>query len=189
MRIGIDIDNTITTTTPKLKEYCKKYNDEVVKRNLQMNEKGFATYNLYEWTDEEEMDFCNKYLEEIIFNVDVKENAGEVIKKLKDEGNYIYIVTRRKRPQYSEPYLLTKEFLDKNGIVYDELIVECEDKYTFCVENKIDIMIDDEPQNIKPISKIIPVIVFEGAQNEVCIGEGIIRINKWEEVYEIIKNA
>ena len=36
MKIGIDIDNTITDTLPILKQYCKRYNEEVVKRNLKM---------------------------------------------------------------------------------------------------------------------------------------------------------
>ena len=53
MNIGIDIDNTITDTLPKLKEYCKKYNDEFVKRGLQMHENGYSSYNLYDWTKEE----------------------------------------------------------------------------------------------------------------------------------------
>lgn len=32
MKIGIDIDNTITNTLPVLKQYCKRYNEEVVKK-------------------------------------------------------------------------------------------------------------------------------------------------------------
>lgn len=90
MKIGIDIDNTITTTLPILKEYCKKYNEEVVRRNLKMNEEGFSTSNLYDWTMEEEMDFCDKYLEEIVKKAKIKENASKIIKKLKEEQNYIY---------------------------------------------------------------------------------------------------
>lgn len=188
MNIGIDIDNTITTTLPILKEYCKRYNEEVVRRNLIMNEKGFATFNLYDWTKEEEMDFCDKYLEEVVMKAKVKENASEIIKKLKKEGNYIYIITSRKKPHFKNPYSLTKCFLEKNQIEYNELIVECEDKYTFCKENNIDIMIDDEPQNINSISKILPVIVFEGVQNENCGGKNIIKVDNWLEVYKIIES-
>ena len=63
MKIGIDIDNTITDTLPLLKKYCEEYNNNVVKRNLKINPYGFATFNLLDWTIEEEMNFCNKYLE------------------------------------------------------------------------------------------------------------------------------
>ena len=186
MKIGIDIDNTITSTRLILRDYCIRYNNEVVKRNLPINEYGFATFNFFEWTHDEEMDFCSKHLEKAVLSAPIKENAKEVIKKLK-EDNYIYIITSRKKPHFSEPYELTKKFLDKNGIVYDELIVGCEDKYNFCLDNNIEIMIDDEPQNINPISKVMPVIVFNGVQNNMCEGNNILKVDNWNEVYEIIK--
>ena len=59
MNIGIDVDNTITDTLPVLKKYCKEYNDKVIKRNLTMNEEGFAVANLYDWTEDEKTDFLN----------------------------------------------------------------------------------------------------------------------------------
>lgn len=187
MKIGIDVDNTITTTMPILKAYCKKYNDEVVKRNLEMNEKGYNTLNLYEWTHEENKDFCSKYLEEVVSQAEVKENAQEVIEEIRNEGNEIFIITARSQPRFKDPYNLTKDFLDKNNIVYDEIIVNCEDKYKYCKENDIEIMMDDEPQNINTISKIIPVIAFKGLQNEECDGENIIKVDTWNEVYEEYK--
>lgn len=49
-------------------------------------------------------------------------------------------------------------------------------------------MIDDEPQNITAISKTIPVIVFEGIQNIKCNGHNILKVNHWDESYDIIKN-
>lgn len=48
-------------------------------------------------------------------------------------------------------------------------------------------MIDDEPQNINAISKNIPVIVFKAKHNEVCEGKNIIKVDNWNQVYEIIK--
>ena len=83
---------------------------------------------------------------------------------------------------------MTKKYLDENNILYDELIVGCDNKYDFCKKNKIDVMIDDEPQNINSISKMIQVIVFSGVQNQICKGNNIIRVNSWNEVYEYFKN-
>lgn len=187
MKIGIDVDNTITNTMPILKAYCKKYNDEEVKRNLKMNQKGYNTVNLYNWTPEEIKEFCSKYLEEVVSQAEIKENAKEIIEKLKNEGNEIYIITARSQPKFKNPYNLTKDFLDKNNIVYDKIVVNCEDKYTYCKENGIEIMIDDEPRNINSISEIIPVIAFEEIHNEECVGKNIIKVNTWNEVYEEYK--
>lgn len=187
MRIGIDIDNTITNTLPILKKYCKRYNEEVLMKNTPINEYGFASFNLYDWTKEENMDFCLKYLEEVVLQAKVKENAQEVIKKLKEEGNIIYIITARKKPEFSEPYKVTEKFLKENGIVYDELLVGKTEKKQICIDNDIDIMIDDEPQNINAISEIIPVIVFDELYNKNCLGKNISKVNNWNEIYNIIK--
>lgn len=187
MKIGIDIDNTITDTLPILKRYCKKYNEEVVKRNLLMNEEGFSTFNLYDWTEEENLDFCSKYLEEVVLQAKVKENAKEVIQRLREEGNTIYIITARIKPHFKEPYETTQKFLQKNGIEYDELLVGSTNKKQFCIENNIDVMIDDEPQNINQISPLLPVIVFKAVHNEECEGNNIIKVDTWNEVYDIIK--
>lgn len=187
MRIGIDIDNTITNTLPILKQYCKKYNDEVVKRNLKMNEKGFSTINFYEWTNEEESEFCRRYLEEAVLQATIKEGADKVIKKLKEEGNTIYIITARLKHHFKEPYEATAKFLKEKGIVYDELMVGITDKKQVCIEKQIDIMIDDEPQNINSVSEIIPVIALEAVHNEECNGNNIIKVKTWNEAYEAIK--
>ena len=37
------------------------------------------------------------------------------------------------------------------------------------------------------ISKNIPVIVFKAKHTEVCEGKNIIKVDNWNQVYEIIK--
>lgn len=187
MKIGIDIDNTITNTLPVLKQYCKRYNEEVVKRNLLMHEAGFASYNLYDWTKEENADFCEKYLEEVVLQATVKENAKEVIEKLKQEGHNISIMSSRIKPMFKTPYETTEKFLKEKGIIYDTLIVGSLDKQQLCIDNEIDVMIEDEPHYIFPISERIPVLVFEEIFNKECKGKNIIKVNNWSEVYEIIR--
>lgn len=85
-------------------------------------------------------------------------------------------------------YAIDGVILEDNNIIYDKLVVGCEDKYTYCLENDIEIMIDDEPQNIDNISKIIPVIAFNEKYNEDYIGKNIIKVDTWEETYKTIKN-
>lgn len=186
MRIGIDIDNTITNTLPILKEYCKRYNDTVVKRNLQMHEDGVASYNLYDWTQEENQDFCNRYLEEVVLQADVKEDAKEIIQELKNAGHDIYIISSRAVPAFKTPYETTEKFLKEKGIVYDKLLVGKIEKKSSCIENNIEVLIDDEPQHINQMSEFIPVLVFDGIYNRQCVGDNIIRVYNWLDIAQTI---
>ena len=187
MNIGIDIDNTITDTLPILKRYCQKYNDEEVKRNLRMHEEGFTSYTLFDWTEEENMIFCVKYLEEAVSQATLKENAKEVIKKLKDAGHTINIISSRAAPMFKTPYETTEKYLKEKGIEYDNILVGSIDKKQICIENKIDIMMEDEPHYIEALKEIIPVIVFDYEYNRSCNGKNVIRVNAWNEIYDIIE--
>ncbi len=187
MNIGIDIDNTITDTTPLLKEYCKRYNDTVVKRGLKMHLDGFASYNLYDWTPEENMDFCIKYLEEVVMQSQVKENARETIQELKKEGHKIHIISSRAVPMFKTPYETTRKFLKEHEIIYDKLLVGKIEKKSSCIENHLDVLIEDDPQYINEMAKFMSVIVFDTYYNKQCIGNHIMRVFNWKEVYNKIK--
>lgn len=187
MNIGIDIDNTITNTAPILKKYCKEYNDTVVKRGLEMHETGAASFDLYDWTQEENMDFCVKYLEEVVLQAEVKENAKEVIQKLKNEGHQINIISSRAFPMFKTPYETTEKFLKEKGIVYDKLLVGKIEKRSSCVENQLDVLIEDEVKYINEMSEFMNVFVFGAVYNKQCSGKNITRVYNWIEVYDKIK--
>jgi len=187
MNIGIDIDNTITNTAPILKKYCKEYNDTVVKRGLEMHETGAASFDLYDWTQEENMDFCVKYLEEVVLQAEVKENAKEVIQKLKNEGHQINIISSRAFPMFKTPYETTEKFLKEKGIVYDKLLVGKIEKRSSCIENQLDVLIEDEVKYINEMSEFMNVFVFDAVYNKQCSGKNITRVYNWIEVYDKIK--
>lgn len=187
MRIGIDIDNTITDTLPILKKYCREYNEKVVKRNLTMHEDGVASYNLYDWTEEENTDFCVKYLEEIVLQAEVKKGAKEMIAKLKQEGHEIYIISSRAKPIFKTPYETTEKYLREKGIVYDKLLVGKVEKKSSCIENKLEVLLEDEPQYIKQMAEFIPVILFDEIYNKQCTGDNMIRVKDWNEIYQKIQ--
>lgn len=187
MKIGIDIDNTITNTLPILKKYCREYNDTVIKRGLEMHDNGVASFNLYDWTPEENMDFCVKYLEEVVLQAEVKENAKDIIQKLKDEGHHINIISSRAFPMFKTPYETTEKFLKEKGIVYDKLLVGKIEKRSSCVENQLDVLIEDEVKYINEMSEFMPVIVFDEIYNKQCEGKNVIKVTSWLEIYDKIK--
>ena len=47
---------------------------------------------------------------------------------------------------------------------------------------------EDEPHYIEELSETIPVIVFDYEFNKICNGKNIIRVNNWNEIYDIIEN-
>ena len=92
---------------------------------------------------------------------------------------------------YEDNKLIVKDWLSKNKIVYDQLLFTMEEKLNVCIDNNIDIMIEDKPQGILDISTKIPVICFHASYNENCKNDNIYRCYSWYDILytinEIIK--
>jgi len=119
--------------------------------------------------------------------------ACEVINKLKEDGNTICIITNRASDlsycdiSLDEMKRNVIQWLCENDIYYDKLIFSNGDKVKFVIDNKIDIMIDDNPINIRAISNVIPVICYNSNCNKLCEGNNIMRCYSWYDIYNTIK--
>lgn len=194
MRIGIDIDGVITDLEQFVIDYITKYcveND--IKYNIGNSDYDyFKTFNI---TKEQEMKFWNQYLESYAINEKARPFAAEVIEKLRKDGNEIYIITARWLTNRDDNIgnkmrEIVKNWLHENRILYDKLIfskASKEKKSNEIIENKIDLMIEDSPNNIRELSNIIPVICYNAEYNKDCKGDRITRCYSWYDIYDKIK--
>ena len=192
MRIGIDIDGVLTDIEKFQLEYGSKY---FYKRNKTIvNYKGYETTDVFGVSLTEDDEFWNNAIKEYI-KEPARNYASEVIQKLKDDGNEIYIITARSSNltyidtiDTEQMRNIVREWLKKYNIYYDELIFSKEDKLEICLENKIDVMIEDKPKNIMEISTKIPVICYHANYNDTCINDNIYRCYTWYDIYNRINN-
>lgn len=192
MRIGIDIDGVLTDIEQWQIDYGSKYfskNNKIV-----INNEGYEISEIFGVSDELDSEFWDAYLYEYVINEPSRKFASEVIKKLKDEGNEIYIITAR--------YLTNKDTEDGKGmrnivinwlkeqeIFYDKIIFSPEDKLSTCLDNNIEIMIEDKVENINNVSTEIPVICFNAEYNKNCKGKNIYRVYSWYDIYNLISGG
>ena len=183
MNIGIDIDETIAKTWETLMPICAEM------YNINIDElKTLPPYYgaLKKFISFEEylkmMRKCEWFLQE----VPLQENVKEVLTKLKEEGNKIIFITARGNA-YSDPYGMTKKYLDNLSIPYDKIIVNALEKGIVCKEEKIDLFIDDSIKNCKDVSQNgIEVLLIETYLNE--NEKEFIHMKDWNQIYEYIKN-
>ena len=76
-----------------------------------------------------------------------------------------------------------------NSIVYDELIVNANDKIEISKEKEIDLFIEDSYETCAELEKIgIKSILMTTRMNQNIDSGNIKRVYNWDEVYEQIKN-
>ena len=117
-------------------------------------------------------------------------NAPEVIRKLKDTGHEIYFITARLTSVNGcDTETITKNTLNNNDIPYDCLIINASDKLKYCVENKIDIFIEDSFETCKTLEENgIKTYLMTTKMNEAIDTGNIERVFSWDELYEKIRN-
>ncbi len=191
MNIGIDIDGVLLDLERFAIDYGTKFCIEE-NLNLKINIQEYWEKLKFSWTEEQENKFWNKYIIKYFKQYPPREFASEIIKKLKKEGNKIYIITARNeeglpQEEYGKSQEITKTWLNENNIEYDKLIFTPDsEKLEQCLKNNVEIMIEDSPTNIKNISEKIPVIKYNCSYNENILGKNIIRTYSWYQIYDII---
>ena len=190
MKIGIDIDNVISNFNDTLlNEYLlhdkKIRNSGVINKNADYIRKG-----MFDWNEDEETNFYKNNIERIAKKLGVIEGAKEYIDKLHDDGHVICIITGRNNGEYTEPYNMTKKWLDENNIYCDNLILtdayDKRAKTKECLEHNIDIMIDDSVRICNDcIENGITTILMDTPYNKYS---NIQRVKSWEEFYRYVSN-
>ncbi len=187
MRIGVDIDGVLIDLERFELDYGSKF---CLENNLPVIlKKKFVDDEVYDLTDEQCAKFWETYLEYYAKEYKARDFASQIIHKLREEGNEIYIVTGRNEEGLTgESYGKMKEFvskwLEENKIEYDRIIYTEGSKLPYCIGNYIDVMIEDNPKNTVEISSKIPVLCFNAMYNAEIEGENIKRVYSWYEIYE-----
>lgn len=194
MNIGIDIDDTISDTYETQFNVAQYYTINELKRDGKIKKLNNLTthfYNkyLHSWTDEEEKDFFTKYYKETLEKIRPKMYAKEIIDTLKQEGHKIYVVTARFDWADVNANDVTKKWLEKYEIQYDELITNAQDKAKIAKEYNINIFFDDSFENCKKVSEIgVRTYLMDSRVNRgINEDEKIQRIYSWPHFYQKIK--
>ena len=164
MRIGIDIDDTLVSTSESFDEVIKKY---------QIN---FDKSWKDEWTREERDLIFNKYLEEILLEAKFKENSIKVINHLHDLWHELIVITARSNNYCKTIKEKTLDILQREGLKISKVYFEQNKKSDLAKNLNIDLMIDDS------------LYVYDNMKKDGinCILFGD-KIKTWNEVLKYIK--
>ena len=192
MKIGIDIDGVLTDIEQWQIDYGGKFFSKFNKSII--NKDGYEIATVFDVDEDLDNKFWNEYLYEYVTKEPSRKFASEVIKKLKENGNEIYIITARyltDRDTEAGKQMreIVIKWLEKQKIYYDKIIFSPEDKMEVCKKNNIDVMIEDKVENINNISNVIPVICFHAGYNKECKGKNIYRAYNWYDIYNLINGG
>ncbi len=185
MKIGIDVDGTLTNWHKFKIRSAKRY---IKKNNLPfrlINSNEYDLKDIFNWHREIKEKFWKENGEKIVAKVPIKRGALNAIKRIRAMGHKIFIISNRNNNDFFDPLNVTLMWLNKYKVPYDKVCVG--NKYRDCIDNKIDVFIDDLPSELEKLSQIgIRTILINENYNRMATGE-FKRVKLWRSIPIIIK--
>ena len=126
--------------------------------------------------------------EKLAKKLPVRKNARFVINKLKELGNKIVVISHRISPDFGDPYNTTFNWLKKNKINFDTLVISKGiDKATECKELGVDVYLDDRVDAVKDMQKNgVNAVVMKTRYNMPLI-KNVQYAKSWLDFYKNLK--
>ena len=188
MKIGIDIDGVILDYERVLKTYGDLYDFIELKKDGIINRNEHYLRNRYDWTEEERMNFINKYFLKLSKQTSLIPGAKDVINMLQKEGNEFIVISAR-GGMIEEMKDVAIEKFKEEGISFNKYYWKKDDKLEVAQKENIDFMIDDSYEVCKKLSTNgIKTIYFRDKEmKKLEQNEYLKEVSNWGEIYRYIK--
>lgn len=171
MKIGIDIDDTITNTIEETIKYLNMYNQKYDK-NDDVASKSF--------------DFFVKHIEDIQINVKLKPGVKEAFYELKQMGYEIIIITARGSEIEYQHEKITKDYFKKHNLPYDKIYFGDYNKGDVALIENISVFIDDRIYNLDDVAQHgVECLHFVSDMN---IKSPYKKFDNWHDIILYLKN-
>lgn len=189
MKIGIDLDGVVIDSEKLFRTYAELYDINYLNKDSLINKEAKKIQERYNWSEEEFLDFAKKYFVKISKESNIMPGFKKVYELLKPYNEFIVITARGNLI----PGMIDdgKRILSENDIVFDKYYWSSVNKEDVCIEENIDIMIDDDASIIKKCAdKNIKTLYFrDTGLKKLEENKFITEINNWGEAYKILRKT
>ena len=152
MKIGIDLDGVVINSEATLRTFYEIFDIDVLKGNNIINREEPKFQARYNWTEEQRQQFIDTYMLEASKNSPLMGGFKAVYELLKKE-NIEFIAITARGGYLTEMRDDAERILRENNITFDKIYWKQRNKLDTCIDEKIDIMIDDDYEVINQLSQ------------------------------------
>ena len=188
MKIGIDLDGVVIDSETTFRTYEEIFDIDVLKGNHLINKEEPKFQARYNWTNEQEKEFIEKYFLIVSKESNLMSGFIGIYNLLKEQGHEFVVITAR-GGFVKEMKDDAIRLLEENNIKFDKYYWNVDDKLEICKNEKVDIMIDDDWKIIKRLAENEVKTLYFRDTNLMKMKENkyIKEVNNWGEIYRYIK--
>lgn len=188
MKIGIDLDGVVIDAETTFRTYEEIFDLDILKGNNLINREEPKFQTRYNWNEEQEKEFIEKYFLKVSKESNLMSGFVGVYNLLKNQGHEFVVITAR-GGFVKEMKDDAIRLLEENNIKFDKYYWKVSDKLEICKKENVDIMIDDDWRIIKNLSdNSIKTLYFRDTNlKKLEENEYIKEVNNWGDIYRYIK--
>lgn len=189
MKIGIDLDGVVIDSETTFRTYEEIFDIDVLKGNHLINKEEPKFQARYNWTNEQEKEFIEKYFLIVSKESNLMSGFIGIYKLLKEQGHEFVVITAR-GGFVKEMKDDAIRLLNENNITFDKYYWHIDDKLEICQKENVDIMIDDDWKIIKKLTenKIKTLYFRDTNLMKLEENEYIKEVNNWGDIYRYIRS-
>lgn len=188
MKIGIDLDGVVIDSEATFRTYEEIFDIDTLQGNNLINREEPKFQARYNWTDEQEKEFIERYFLTVSKESNLMSGFIAVYRLLKEQGHEFVVITAR-GGHVKEMKDDAIRILEENKIEFDKYYWRVEDKLEICRQENVDIMIDDDWKIIKRLADNQVKTLYFRDTNLMRLEENeyITEVNNWGDIYRYIR--
>ena len=186
MRIAIDLDDTLSVV-----DRITLASQYIARKNLPyrvVNPNSHALIEVFDW----EIDAVHEFVREggitVFTDAEARKGARETLAALREAGHEIIVLTARQKSWFVNPEKVSRDWLEKRKIPYDEIVAGETDKGKYCVEHGISVLIDDNADTCVKAQELgVRAVLMIGANNVDRAGEVRYGGSNWRQLAAVLQ--
>ena len=144
MKIAVDVDDTLSIV-----DRVGKAGAYIERKHLSfrlLNEYANKFTEVYDWQYADVLEFLRDGGIVVFTDAEARKGAAETLAKWREAGHEIVILTSRTEEWLGNAENVTKDWLEKRRIPYDEIVtnIPMKEKGAYCFRHGIPILVDDD---------------------------------------------
>ncbi len=181
MKIAVDIDDTLNVVERVSRAGAYIERNKLPFRLADADSNMFA--KVYDWTEDDVLKFIRDGGISAFTEAEVRPHARETLEGWKEAGDEIVILTARQKEWFGNPVNLSRDWLEKRKIPFDEIVAETDDKGRYCIDHGIPVLVEDNPDICLRAQELgVHAVLAVGKHNRARAGEIAFGGANWKQI-------
>ncbi len=186
MKIAVDLDDTLSVVdrVTQAQEYITRMRLPFTLKDRNAH----AIVEVFDWELADVLRFVHAGGETVFTQAEPRKGAREALLAFREAGHTVTVLTARTKEWFSDPEKVSRDWLEKHRIPYDDIVAGVSEKGAWCLRRGYGALIDDSFETcLSAQEQGVHAILFTDKSNRARADMISYRGETWEEIAKAVE--